>query len=273
MSAGFPVSPYEIGILSPPYRAVIPSHSGALATPRQENIRDGSLIVFRLVDPTYDLDWVKRTIWLARRQYLSMPLVVHLPDGIVERDMPLVQALWQLGVSGVFFRKCAIYRDLAPQMTAPPDHAAKVREWLSLRLPNLGHASLLLLGQILGQELRGGPRAKLARTERKLLSYGKKELSDLHLPPPRSWGKLARALRAALAIQADPGASFSCIAAHCGYSEQASLSNQVKATFGMRPGRIRYTLGWEWLMERWVIQECPTNKEGLRASDDPRDVL
>ena len=44
------------------------------------------------------------------------------------------------------------------------------------------------------------------------------------------------------------------LAVECGYSDHSSLSRQSLRLFGARPGVIRRTLGWEWLMHRWLTR-------------------
>ena len=68
----------------------------------------------------------------------------------------------------------------------------------------------------------------------------------------RLTAKQAEALRAALRLQAHAGASLMVLAVECGYSDHSSLSRQCLRLFGVRPGAIRGTLGWEWLLDRWL---------------------
>jgi AraC-like DNA-binding protein len=42
------------------------------------------------------------------------------------------------------------------------------------------------------------------------------------------------------------------VAVEGGYSDHSSLSRQSLRLFGVRPGAIRPTLGWEWLLDRWL---------------------
>jgi AraC-like DNA-binding protein len=57
---------------------------------------------------------------------------------------------------------------------------------------------------------------------------------------------------AALRLQAARREPLLTVAVECGYSDHSSLSRQSLRLFGVRPGAIRDTLGWEWLMDRWM---------------------
>ena len=58
--------------------------------------------------------------------------------------------------------------------------------------------------------------------------------------------------RASLRLQADQRVPLLTVAVECGYSDHSSLSRQCLRLFGVRPGAIRPTLGWEWLLDRWL---------------------
>jgi AraC-like DNA-binding protein len=77
------------------------------------------------------------------------------------------------------------------------------------------------------------------------------------LPPPSRWFQLARALQAALQIQARPGDSLLRIAMDQGYSDHSALCHQLRRAFHIRPAALRRLLGWEWLLSRWLVA-CAT---------------
>jgi len=77
------------------------------------------------------------------------------------------------------------------------------------------------------------------------------------VPGPGKWLAVAHAVRAALRLQAEDGAPLLTLAVECGYSDHSSLSRQSLRLFGVRPGAIRRTLGWEWLLDRWLRRVTP----------------
>ena len=72
------------------------------------------------------------------------------------------------------------------------------------------------------------------------------------LPTPSRWYQAARALHTVLRIQSEPRTSLLRIAHELGYADHSALSQLVYRSFRVRPGTIRGTLGWEWLMHRWL---------------------
>src|SRR5690606_1163570 len=79
------------------------------------------------------------------------------------------------------------------------------------------------------------------------------------LPAPSRWLQAARALHAAMRIQLEPEKSILAHACAMGYADHSALCHQMKRTFGTTPATVRATLGWEWLMERWVRAEVLTD--------------
>ena len=79
---------------------------------------------------------------------------------------------------------------------------------------------------------------------------------------------MAHATRAALRMQAEPAAPLLALAVECGYSDHSSLSRQCLRLFGVRPGRIRGMLGWEWLMDRWLKRTERAERTEKTERDD-----
>jgi AraC-like DNA-binding protein len=72
------------------------------------------------------------------------------------------------------------------------------------------------------------------------------------LPTPSRWFQAARALHSVMRVQAEPNRSLLRIAHEFGYADHSALSQLVHRSFRVRPGAVRGTLGWEWLMHRWI---------------------
>ena len=53
-------------------------------------------------------------------------------------------------------------------------------------------------------------------------------------------------------VQAEPDTCLLRIAHEFGYADHSALSQLVYRSFRVRPGAVRGTLGWEWLMYRWI---------------------
>lgn len=75
------------------------------------------------------------------------------------------------------------------------------------------------------------------------------------LPVPSHWLHMARLLRATVRLQSTQHSLFH-IACELGYPDGFSLSNQMSRLCGVRPSEARQRLGWEWLIEAWLVQEA-----------------
>jgi len=85
------------------------------------------------------------------------------------------------------------------------------------------------------------------------------------LPVPSHWLQTARLLTAAVHLQQSDRSIFS-IATELGYPDGFSMSNQMMRLFEIRPSEARRHLGWEWILERWLVQEAKHGGMGKRWS-------
>lgn len=90
----------------------------------------------------------------------------------------------------------------------------------------------------------------LMSTEGQITPSLARRLRRSGLPTPGAWRQLGTTLRAALQIQGTSN-SLERIALTEGFYDQSSLSRQMKTLYGLRPGRLRGTVGWQWLVWRW----------------------
>jgi hypothetical protein len=68
-------------------------------------------------------------------------------------------------------------------------------------------------------------------------------------------------VHAALWLQRTPSTPLLAVAMRLGYCDHSALSHQLRRLFGMRTGIIRRSLGWEWLLDAWLVR---------RSADAPR---
>ncbi len=74
------------------------------------------------------------------------------------------------------------------------------------------------------------------------------------LPAPSHWLQFGRVLRATIQLQTTDDSLFA-IAEGLGYPDGFALSNQMKRLTSVRPSTIRECLGWEWVVEGWLVDE------------------
>lgn len=68
----------------------------------------------------------------------------------------------------------------------------------------------------------------------------------------RLWTLVGRALAAARRIQREPTAPLLAVAHRSGYADHRAMVRALVRAFGVGPAAIRGTVGWEWLMWRFV---------------------
>ena len=137
-------------------------------------------------------------------------------------------------------------------LTDPIAFAEDLPAWLGLRAPGLPAPVVALVTELVLLAPRYGEVSallgSLGHAERTVRTWFRRA----GIPGPGKWLAVAHATRAALRMQAEPTAPLLALAVECGYSDHSSLSRQCLRLFGVRPGRIRGLLGWEWLVDRWL---------------------
>ena len=75
------------------------------------------------------------------------------------------------------------------------------------------------------------------------------------LPVPSHWLQLARLMYVSAIIQEKRDMPIARAAAHVGYPDGFTMSNQMKRLIGCRPSEVRENLGLAWILEDWIYQE------------------
>lgn len=139
---------------------------------------------------------------------------------------------------------------LRQRMTHPLGLGADVTEWLSLRGVPLRPRVRTIIRALFNEDHPSLAEAldhagASQRTTRRLFAGSS-------LPAPSAWHAVARALHSTLRLQGEPDTPVLRIAYDAGDGDHSSLSRQFVRLFGVRPSDVRPTLGWEWVLERWV---------------------
>ena len=233
----------------PPYAEPRPLSPGEGPLPR------ASVLVLDAT-PAADAALLPLAVAAARQRFPAAPIVLRIP-ALTPATIRLAQRAARLRVRAVVGTGEPLAEALRPLLTAPDDLGDDVVEWVELRRGRpLSPAVATLLRHIVSGGSSGtqlsellGPLGESERTARhRLRSRG--------LPPPSAWHQLARALHAALRVQAEPEARLSLLALDLGFSDHSGFSRQLTRAFGVTPPGVRGTLGWEWLVERWVRLHC-----------------
>jgi AraC-like DNA-binding protein len=187
-----------------------------------------------------------------RARFPAAPVGLRLGQPADDAQVDWDQRAGELGVRAVVFDgeppRPRLLRTLTDATALPEQVAA----WLRLRLPGLPPAVRGLIDEIVRLSPRFGEVGPLLGSVGHAERTARTWFQRAGTPGPGKWLATAHAVRAALRMQAESAASLLTLAVECGYSDHSSLSRQSLRLFGVRPGAIRRTLGWEWLLDRWL---------------------
>lgn len=246
----FPV--YPILHLRPPYTA------GATSVMVREvdasKIVPGSVLALHLTSRNVDWNAFSATVRRLRSHMPAVPVVLSLgPD--VSDGLYLAGQASRVAVRAVVAGSAPLGESLRRPLTSTDGLGADVVEWLGLfgirTTPTIAH----LIAQIFTDAPRYTEVGSLLRSIGAAESSTRFRFRKKGLPAPSRWLQAARALHAALLIQMEPSRSILAHACTLGYADHSALCHQMKRVFGTTPAAVRETLGWEWLMERWVRKE------------------
>ena len=202
--------------------------------------------------PHADEPWTDVAALVAqlRARYPACPVVIRLEPPL-DQDPTAHQHALDTGAKGILTEGVPPRVALRPMLTDQSRLTEQILEWLALRSPGLRPVVVEVIREIIarsGEFSEVGPLLEtMGHAERTARTW----FLRAGVPGPGKWLAVAHAIRASLRLQAEEGASLLSLAVECGYSDHSSLSRQSLRLFGVRPGAIRRTLGWEWLMDRW----------------------
>jgi helix-turn-helix protein len=244
------LAPPALFQLSPPYEhfEAVPDLS-ALAP---EDLQEAALLVVGAGSPEDAWGDVAALVPRLRARYPAAPVVLRLGRPAEVGDGEWERRAAELHVGAVLCEGDPTSVRLRHALTQPTDLSADLTEWLPLRLSGIAPAMVELVGDIVSRSTQfaevGPLLASVDRAERTVRTWFRRA----GIPGPGKWLALAHALRAARRLQSEDHAPLLALAVECGYSDHSSLSRQSLRLFGLRPGAIRRTLGWEWLVDRWL---------------------
>ncbi len=249
-SAGLATIPFTINAVAPPYTHLEPVPD--LAQCAEERLRPGMIWIIKATTATCTTDELAAWIPRLRVAYPAVPVALWLDDISAPASIKMAIAAGNLRVRALLTPGNPMGDELRRQMTTPHDLATDLIEWLQLHALPLPSQVISLIHTLVGaayDEISlGAFLGQKNLSERTVRSW----FTACGLPGPGSWFTLARLLPAVLDIQREPRVSLLTIALESGYSDHSTLSHQTTRLLGIRPGMIRGTIGWEWLMMRFL---------------------
>lgn len=239
---------YPIVLLRPPYderdlRSALPDLASAAAQP-------GCLVGVQISRPSVDPAALRALVTdLSKRAACPVVLLLQMPpeDGVLvaARLAPMrFRAVAPLG-SGM-------RGTLRDSLTDPSTLAQGVVDWLQLRSIRLNPNQADLIQTIFAAAPRHEDLTTLLDHHRIPQSSARFRLKKRGLPSPTRWFQLARAIHAALLLQARPDQSVASVARQLGFADHSALAHLLRRSLHVTATELRGTLGWEWLLERWL---------------------
>lgn len=240
--------PGTVALIRAPYDRLEPI--AVLPSPEAGH-RPGTVIGILINRPAEDFARLETMIQTVQAASPLTPVVLMLGVGL-EDGLLLSSRAARLGVRSIASERETVRSALRRTLTERAGLAGEVVDWLGRYGVRLSPLVATLVSQIVGLAPRCENLGTLLAAVGVPETSARFRMSKKRLPPPSRWFQAARALHAALAIQAEPEVSLLRIAHRLGYADHSALSQLVHRSFRVRPGAIRGTLGWEWLMARWV---------------------
>jgi AraC-like DNA-binding protein len=243
---------YPILHLKPPYT---PSATAIMVREVDTSkIVPGSVLALHITARNVDWPACSEAVRGLRSRLPAVPVVLSLGPDISDGLFLAVQAA-RSSVRAVVAGNAPLGEALRRPLTDTQSLGPDVVEWLSLfglRLsPTLNH----LICRIFTDAPRFTEVGELLQAMGAAESSTRFRFRKKGLPAPSRWLQAARGLHAALRIQVEPEKSILAHACALGYADHSALCHQMKRMFGTTPASVRETLGWEWLLERWVRAE------------------
>lgn len=234
-------------LLQPPYQKM--EFHTTWETMERKHLAPGAVAGMRI---TQGASWssLEPSVRQLRARLPAASVILVLPPG--SGDLMLSARAARAGVRAVLVDGEPLVGPLRAALTAPDSLAEDVVEWLYLRRLRLSPMVASLLRELFAHAASAPDLTTLLARVGMAESSARFRLHKRMLPTPSRWFQAARAVHSALRIQAEPRTSLLRIAHDFGYSDHSALSQLVHRAFRVRPGAIRGTLGWEWLMNRWI---------------------
>lgn len=249
-STGLAAFPYVTHVTAPPYADLEPVRD--LAGYAAARLRPGAVWVVKAATAPFSIEELIAWIHRLRAEFPAVPVALWLDDSSESVSIKLAAAAGALRVRALLTPDKSLTDELRHQLTTPHDLAADLIEWLHLTTAPLPSRVTTVIGGL----IRAVPKhatmaAFLTEHDLPRRTVGS-WFAACELPSPGRWFVLARLLPALLRIQREPKTPLLTIALQSGYGDHAALSHQVKRLFGIRPGSVRGTVGWEWLLVRFL---------------------
>lgn len=242
----------DFSLLSAPYRSLRSYSLDSTRSAPSEDLR-GAVLIWSVVP-----EHLESGTRVAASRPRGVALVIVLPPAAEHRldSLRMSQALEVVRPHSVLpYHPLRDVEGLVPLLRrAPEDLGSEVLDFLSWRGVSLDRETRRVVGRIIEVAPRIATLEALARNlylSRRALG---RRFQRLGLPVPSHWLQIARLLWACVRLQGSK-TTLEQVSASLGYPDSFTLSNQMLRMTGVRPSVARELLGWEWLVEEWLVRE------------------
>jgi AraC-like DNA-binding protein len=248
--AGLADLPFSLLAAAPPYNDLRPVPD--LAAYGAEQMRPGLVWVIEVAAAGCTGEDLAAWIPRLRAAYPAVPVALWLDEPAAPISIQMAAAAGALRVRALLMPDNPLEHELRRQLSTPHDLAADLIEWLQLLPLRLPHRVTDIIHGLI-REGASYPTLTAFLDDRELSGRTvRARFAACGIPGPGSWFALARLLPALLRIQREPKIPLLTIAIQAGYSDHAALSHKIRRLFGVRAGEVRETIGWEWLLLRFL---------------------
>lgn len=238
-------------LLRPPYQR--PEPLAAVRDVATLERTPGAVLAVAVCRPTTDPHAVEAAARELSWRVPWCPVVVllRMPP---EEALETAARLSPLPIRAVVPETASLAPLLRASLTDPSRLPEEVVAWLRRRAVPLNPNTAELIQSILALAPAHPSVASLLERCHIPTTTARFRLHKKSLPPPSRWFHAARALHAALYLQAHPDAPAQAAAYRLGLADHSALVHLLQRTFRTGVRQIRGTLGWEWLLHRWMTQ-------------------
>lgn len=192
--------------------------------------------------------------WIPRLRAAHPGVPVALQVGTTGAQDSLQIGSWagRLGIRALVAAGTDLATELRLQLCAASDLATPLVEWLGLLTPSPpSQVTKIIRDMIAGDQASsslGDLLDHLGLRERTVRAWFAASL----LPSPGQWFSLTRVLPVVMRLQREPEVPLLTAAIESGYSDHSALVATLRRRFGAAPRIIRSTIGWEWLVLRFL---------------------
>ncbi len=253
------VSPFPLFELAPPYLVFKQLPDAMWRDPSL--LPAGSVIAVQTVHRSREWPLLAQWIPGLRQRFPMAPVVLHFPSESRTDIHHVARCAGRLYVRAVLAADDPIAETLQRVLTRPDDLAGDVAEWLGLVNPCFSPILLHLVRQIFTYAPQEAEMSAILKRSFGSEAGARARFRKRRLPSPCRWLHAARAIHATLHIQACPDKRLSNVALDLGYTEQSAFNHLIRRSFGLTPKQIRGTLGWEWMLHRWLSDARRNEKQ------------